>query len=344
MVFLNHNFKTIIMKKILYVLIGLLLLYLILALFAKSEMRVERKITVNKSQDLVRSKLADLNFYHQWDPFGAQDPAMTVNFSGTPGEPGHSMNWNSNVKEVGQGTLEVVAVKPDSVINKLSMNGMSTMAYYVLAPMNGGTEVTWGIYMKFPFLMRPMTLFMDMDKMVGDKFAAGLENFKKQIEAISEAPAAANYEIKEMEWPETNYVGTKKEMMTTDKLQEFFGKNYPALFTELEKEKMKPESAPSAIFYSYDETKGQTEVAAVVKMGKGVKLKGYESHTFPAGKVLHIAYYGGYSKMAEPHQAMDKYMKEKGLTHSVVVEEYASDPGTEKDSTKWLTNIYYLLK
>jgi effector-binding domain-containing protein len=333
------------MKKILYVLIGLLLLYLVLALFAKSEMRVERKITVNKSQDLVRSKLADLTFYHQWDPFGAQDPTMTVNYSGTAGESGHSMNWKSTVREVGQGTLEVVEVKSDSVINKLSFEGMKeTKAYYALVPMNGGTEVTWGIYMKFPFLMRPMTLFMDMDKMVGDKFSAGLENFKKQIEAISEAPVAANYEIKEMEWPETNYVGTKKEMLTFDKLREFFGKNYPAIFMELEAQKVKPESAPSAIFYSYDEAKGQTELAAVVRMAKGAKLKGFENHVLPAGKVLHIAYYGDYSKMAEPHQAMDKYMKEKGLTHSVVVEEYASDPGTEKDSTKWLTNIYYLLK
>jgi effector-binding domain-containing protein len=332
------------MKKILYVLIALLLIYLLLALFGKSEMKVERKITVNKSPDLVQSKLSDMTFYHQWDPFGAQDPTMTVNYSGTPGEPGHSMNWKSEMREVGQGTLELVAVKPDSVINKLSMNGMTTKAFYGLAPMNGGTEVTWGIYMKFPFLMRPMTLFMDMDKMVGDKFATGLENFKKQIESISETPVATNYEIKELEWPETNYVGTKKETMTFDKLQEFFGKNYQGIFMEIEKQKMKPESAPSAIYYSYDEAKGQTEVAAVVKMATGAKLKGYESHVLPAGKVLHIAYYGGYSKMAEPHMAMDKYMKEKGLTHSVVVEEYASDPGTEKDSTKWLTNIYYLVK
>jgi effector-binding domain-containing protein len=192
--------------------------------------------------------------------------------------------------------------------------------------------------------MRPMTLFMDMDKMIGDKFITGLESFKKLIESVNEAPAAANYEVKEIEWPETNWIGTKKEMLSFDKLQEFFGKNYPAIFKDLEAQKMKSEGPPSAIFFSYDETKGQTEVAAVVKMGKGVKLKGYENHIFPAGKVLHIAYYGGYSKMAEPHMAMDKYMKEKGLTHSVVIEEYASDPGTEKDSTKWLTNIYYLVK
>jgi effector-binding domain-containing protein len=48
--------------------------------------------------------------------------------------------------------------------------------------------------------------------------------------------------------------------------------------------------------------------------------------------------------MANAHGAMADYMKEKGLEHSVVIEEYLSDPGSEKDSTKWLTNIFYVIK
>ena len=37
-------------------------------------------------------------------------------------------------------------------------------------------------------------------------------------------------------------------------------------------------------------------------------------------------------------------MKEKGLTQNIVIEEYANDPMTEKDTAKWQTNIFYLLK
>lgn len=42
--------------------------------------------------------------------------------------------------------------------------------------------------------------------------------------------------------------------------------------------------------------------------------------------------------------AMGKYLSEKGLTQQLVVEEYVTDPVAEKDTSKWLTNIYYVLK
>ena len=41
---------------------------------------------------------------------------------------------------------------------------------------------------------------------------------------------------------------------------------------------------------------------------------------------------------------MDAYIKEKGLAQSYVLEEYVTDQMTEKDTAKWLTNIYYLVK
>ena len=42
--------------------------------------------------------------------------------------------------------------------------------------------------------------------------------------------------------------------------------------------------------------------------------------------------------------ALLKYLSEKGLTQQLVVEEYVTDPVAEKDTSKWLTNIYYVLK
>ena len=37
-------------------------------------------------------------------------------------------------------------------------------------------------------------------------------------------------------------------------------------------------------------------------------------------------------------------MKEKKLDYTFVIEEYVTDPTLEKDTAKWLTNIYYILK
>jgi hypothetical protein len=37
-------------------------------------------------------------------------------------------------------------------------------------------------------------------------------------------------------------------------------------------------------------------------------------------------------------------MKEKGVEHDIVIEEYVTDPRIEKDTARWLTNIFYVLK
>jgi effector-binding domain-containing protein len=87
-----------------------------------------------------------------------------------------------------------------------------------------------------------------------------------------------------------------------------------------------------------------TDVAAVMEVANGVKLEGVEKFETPASKVLMIEYFGAYDKSARAHYAMDAYMKEKGLTQASVIEEYANDPMTEKDTAKWQTNIFYLVK
>ena len=57
-----------------------------------------------------------------------------------------------------------------------------------------------------------------------------------------------------------------------------------------------------------------------------------------------IEYFGSYEKSANAHYAMDAYMKEKGVIQSFVLEEYITDPMTEKDTAKWQTNIFYFVK
>lgn len=152
------------------------------------------------------------------------------------------------------------------------------------------------------------------------------------------------YEIKAVIWPERNYYG-KKTTVKFEKLSAFFAENFPKVFNAAMSAKLQHTGPPSGIYFIWDDQKKQTECAAVISVPDGQTLKGWEKFNIPATDVaLQIAYYGGYSKMVDAHGAMDDYMKEKGLTHSVVIEEYLSDPMSEKDSTKWLTNIFYVIK
>ncbi|MBK9284570.1 MAG: SRPBCC family protein [Sphingobacteriaceae bacterium] len=334
------------MKKVGIAIAVLFVIYLVLALVGPTEVKVERNISISSSADAVKPYLTNLKLFHdKWSPWTEKDPAAEVKYIGTAGEAGHLFSWNSKVEEVGTGTLELVCVTSDSVVQRLAFEGMGdSKAYYILKENEGKTEVTWGMQMKAPFFFRPMMMFMNMDKMIGPDYEKGLASLKKVVEETPASSGQAEFAIKEIEWPEVYYAGTKFETVKFNDLKNYFGNNLPAIFQALESQKVQPESAPSAIYNWYDEEKGETNLAAAVKVSKGTNLKGFEIHTFPACKVLHIEFFGNYEKIGDAHMAMDAYLKSQGLTNGPVFEEYVTDPMKEADTSKWLTNIYYTLK
>ena len=104
------------MKKILCVIIGLIVVYLILCLVGPASSKVERTIVINSSSDIIKQKLTDLKFFHSdWSPWTEKDPAMKVTFTGETGKEGNSMLWESNVKDVGKGFPEKAAPEKTSV-------------------------------------------------------------------------------------------------------------------------------------------------------------------------------------------------------------------------------------
>lgn len=333
------------MKKVLYVIIGILVLYLVLALFGPKQIKVERQVSINRPSQFIKEKLGDFKFFHDsWSPWTDKDSAMQTTYEGTPGIIGHHYSWKGN-KDVGSGSMELMSFNNDTILMKLSFEGEGdAKAYFLLKDNNASTDVTWGMIFDVGFMGRPVMLFMNMDKMLGADYEKGLAKLKTTLESMNEAPATANYDIMEMNWDEKTFVGTKRTKMNGQNLGMFYGENFPKLGADMTKAKIQPEMAPCALVYSWDEKTMDCECAAVMCVQKGKTIQGWETHAVPASKVLHIAYYGSYEKSVNAHMAMGKYLSEKGLTQQLVVEEYVTDPVAEKDTSKWLTNIYYVLK
>src|SRR4051812_35455009 len=107
------------MKKVLYVIVGIILLYLILALIGPAHMRFEKKISINKPVDMVKKHVSDYKFFHdKWSPWTELDPNMKTTYTGNPGEVGHKYEWSGN-KDVRSGSMEIIAFNGDSINQKL---------------------------------------------------------------------------------------------------------------------------------------------------------------------------------------------------------------------------------
>jgi effector-binding domain-containing protein/uncharacterized protein YndB with AHSA1/START domain len=330
------------LKAILYIVGGILALALIVAIFLPKSGRVERSVLIKAPKEVIWEKLKDLNSFKTWSPWNVLDPSMKVTIEGAVGV-GQKYSWVGN-DQVGSGSMEVKALdemkRVDIEVKFLKPWESTSPSWTTMNDSADGVAVTWGFDWKMSYPMNVMCLFMNMDKMVGDKYAEGLENFKKMCES-AEAPTT-NYEIKEEAGSEIHYLGVKKNVSFKE-IGDFFGKNFPEIGKKMGMAKIEMAGAPSGLMFTWDEKKEMTDMAAAmpVKDGKA-KVSGLENLDVKAGKWLAITYFGDYMKTKPAHEALNAYMVAKGYKMcGPAIEEYITDPMTEKDTAKWQTNIKY---
>ncbi len=170
----------------LYILLIIVAVVFILALAAPKSYDVNRSIIISRPRSEVFEYLKYLKNMDHWSPWAKKDPEMEKNFRGTDGEVGAVSYWNGN-KEVGEGEQEITGIVPGERIDgelRFMKPWKSQSDCYLItedAPQDG-TKVTWGFKGKYKFPMSIMMLFMNMDKMVGKDFEAGLSSLKSQLE------------------------------------------------------------------------------------------------------------------------------------------------------------------
>lgn len=168
-------------KKIAAVLAAVIAVILILAAMKPNTFHVERKVVIKAAPEKIFPWLENPQKTTEWSPWEKKDPAMKKTFSGPAKGVGAAYAWDGN-KEIGAGRIELTeVVAPKKVVMNLDfirpMEGHSVAAYEV-APVAGGSEVTWSISGPQPFMSKIMCLFMNMDKMIGGEFEKGLADLK----------------------------------------------------------------------------------------------------------------------------------------------------------------------
>jgi uncharacterized protein YndB with AHSA1/START domain len=158
---------------------------LILAVTKPDVFRVQRAAAMQAPPERIFSLINDFQQWGNWSPWEHRDPAMKRTFSGNESGKGAVYAWDGN-KNVGAGRMEILdAVLPSKIVIKLDFikpfEGHNT-AEFTMLPRGGATDVTWTMYGATPFLGKVMHVFINMDRMIGKDFEAGLANLKKAVE------------------------------------------------------------------------------------------------------------------------------------------------------------------
>ena len=145
---------------------------------------VRRSASIAAPPEKIFSMIDDLRAQSAWSPF-EKDPNMKRTHSGAPRGKGAVYAWDGN-RQVGAGRIAITdSVPPGKVVLLLDMirpfKAQNTVEF-TLDRIGAGTNVTWAMQGRQPYMAKVMGLFIDCDKMCGGQFEVGLAKLKALAE------------------------------------------------------------------------------------------------------------------------------------------------------------------
>ena len=174
------------MFKIIGIIVALAIVAVLIFAATKPDIfRLQRSATIKAPPEKIFALINDFNRWGAWSPWEKKDPAMKRTFGTTTSGMGAKYAWEGN-KEVGQGSMEITESVPSSRIaiklDFLKPFEANNTVDFTLEPNGDATVVTWRMQGPTPYFAKIIHVFMDMDKMVGKDFEAGLSDLKTAAE------------------------------------------------------------------------------------------------------------------------------------------------------------------
>ena len=170
-------------KKILLALVLLIAVFLVVVWFQPDNFHIERSATMAAPPSAVFEQVNDFRLWEKWSPWAKLDPQAKYSYEGPSTGAGSIIRWAGN-SEVGEGDMTILESRPNELIRiKFDIFEDTAITEFVFKPDGDKTAVTWSMSGKNNFIGKAFCLFMNMDKMIGEKYDEGLANIKGIVEA-----------------------------------------------------------------------------------------------------------------------------------------------------------------
>jgi hypothetical protein len=151
-------------------------------------LRVQRAASIQAPPERIFPLVADFHRWTSWSPWENRDPELKRTYSGAASGKGAVYAWEGN-RNVGSGRMEITEDSPSSKV-MIQLDFIKpfeghNITEFTLQPAGGATNVTWTMQGPSPFITKVMGVFMNMDKMIGRDFEAGLANLKSVAEGAA---------------------------------------------------------------------------------------------------------------------------------------------------------------
>lgn len=337
-----------IFKKVLYFVVGLIVLLVVVSFFLPAHIHVERTALVKGSPETVYKLVTHLPSWERWSPWHRLDPKMKLEYALVSEGLGAQYFWKSDNRQVGNGSIKIVDAKPGNYV-KTEMdfmeNGVATSEYF-LTPTPEGTQVKWTMDSEAGWnpMMRYMGLMMD--KWVGPEYERGL-HYLDSVAQIAPAESDQTYKMElQMGIMPAQKVLLIKGSAKEAEIGKVLGEIYGQIGKVIGENGLKMAGAPMAFYDDPHDGTYTFEAGIPVDKKPSKSLPANVMYREVAESAAAIAHFAGpYEKTAAAYPALQELMAKEGKNIAgKPMESYISDPMEAKTPMDIKTDIYWPVK
>ncbi len=287
---------------------------------------VSRQRVINASPETLFKIVSDYKTWPDWTPWLAHEPGCQLNFSEQTDQANSWYSWDGKIIGAGKMTNHTLN-SPSRIDAKLEftrpMKSQSDI-YWDFVPVDGGTEVTWGMQGEMPFLFRWMA--GKMDSMIGKDYETGLAKLAMQAGDHSDPMELEFNGV--IEAPAQQYISLPWEG-SLDELGPVMQEAYPKLMAAVEEHQLELSAEPLSIYHKVNPKKRfvKCEMALPVKTSK--EIAGFNTGELPERRYSRTTLKGSYGHMEKAWHSAFAHLKMSKLKFKwpqPMLERYVADP------------------
>jgi len=324
-------------KVILSILAAFFLLWVIVAFFSPKYIGVKESIIIEQSSSTIFNQVNDLKNWSNWDEWSRRDSLMIKRYSANSKGKNASISWEG---EEGNGTQQILeSIAYEKIRLHVSLDdwddSFSNWEFEELLEFE--TKVTWTFEdAEISFFLRPMGF--SFNNAIRNDYQKSLANLK----FYCESQAQQNKKLKPslIHTEAFNYIG--KHIATSfEDIGPQMGKSYGELLKICSDNEWNILGMPFSISYINENEYFEFDVAFKIDNLITPPL-GYVSGIIPEGETVSISHFGLYENLPASYSIIENWIEKNGyVKNGNSYEVYITDPGSEPDTSKWETQIFY---
>ena len=167
--------------KIVFVLVVLVAVILAYAATKPDMIQITRSTIIKASPERIFALINDFHNWIRWAPQDREDPTMTRTYSGPTSGVGSISDWESK-GSAGKGRMSITEASPPTKIS-IKVDFVKpfeahNLNQFTLDPDGSSTKVTWTMQGTNVYMTKVMSVFVNLDRLMGKHFESGLGDLK----------------------------------------------------------------------------------------------------------------------------------------------------------------------